>query len=77
MVACDGFDLNNYRQRLFFGGENEKMEKSKIITDINDTFENEINLHRSIGNAITVEILQTISGDAEPQSEHHDFCSSE
>ena len=36
------------------------MEKSKIITDINDTFEDEINLHRSIGNTNTVEILQTI-----------------
>ena len=36
------------------------MEKNKIITDINDTFEEEINLHRSIGNPITVEILQTI-----------------
>ena len=36
------------------------MEKSIIITNINETFENEINLHRSIGNPITIEILQTI-----------------
>ena len=36
------------------------MEKSEIITDVNNTFENEINLHRLIGNVNTVGILQTI-----------------